>query len=166
MCESFKYYLFGFNSIQAAIDTAIVHFKYGDYYGWRIPNLMFGTFPQPTVLLIPDNNLRWIITFLSLSFLPYFTVIPPIIALEKERNIKELMVVMGLMNHAYWFGCLFIEVVISVFHCAIITVAFVIMKLTMHINPIYFYILLQLYAISLILISFLITVPFKSTKVP
>ncbi|KPM09114.1 ABC transporter-like protein 14, partial [Sarcoptes scabiei] len=163
-CESLKYYHSRFSSIQAIIDSAIIKFVY-KANGSILPNYRIGLFPQQIWYSQNQNNMDMIISIISMGFLPCFTVVPIQLVMEREKKTKNAMIMMGMNNLAYWFACFIVQLLISSMPCLIITIVFTLHDLTIYLNPIYFYILLQSYAITLILLGFLISSPFTNLRV-
>lgn len=164
-CEGYKFYSYGFCTIQAIIDTSITKFMDRSYRSNIVPNAEIGVFPQPLSFSMSKYHMKMVISFITLSFMPFFSIVPVTLVLEKEKRIKEAMHLMGMKTLPYWLSWTFVEVMLSVLPCLLTTAVFVMLGLTIFMNPLYFYIMLQLYSLSLILIGFIVSVPFRTTKV-
>ncbi|OTF74009.1 ABC transporter-like protein [Euroglyphus maynei] len=164
-CDGYKFFTFGFCTIQAILDTSIIKFMDRSYRSNMVPNVAIGVFPQPLSFSMSKYHLKMVISFITLSFMPFFSIVPVTLVQEKEKRIKEAMHLMGMKTLPYWLAWTFVEIMLSVIPCLLTTFVFVILDLTIFMNPLYLYIMLQLYSLSLILIGFIVSVPFRTTKV-
>jgi ATP-binding cassette subfamily A (ABC1) protein 5 len=122
-------------------------------------------FPKPEYIDDSKLWLSFVPTYLAFGFMPLVSILTVMFVLEKERKIKEGMLMMGLRLSAYWFSWIMIEGILVFFLSVIITTITYFSKIIDNINPLIIFLLVFLFGISMIGISALISPFFKKEKV-
>nr|QUF59426.1 ATP-binding cassette transporter Abca2 [Brachionus angularis] len=160
----YYYYLFGFVWLQDLIDRAIIDyhsnstiFEPGSYLNQMpYPCYMIDNFLQMTQHVMP--------LCLSISFVYTVAILTQTIVYEKEMRLKEVMKIMGLNNSVHilaWFITYFIQFTLIM---SIVTCILHFGKILTHSNPFLIFFLLEIYAITTICFSFLVSSLYSKAK--
>jgi len=130
-----------------------------------IPEAKLLTFPKPEY--INDNKLwlSFVPTYLAWGFMPLVSILTVMFVLEKERKIKEGMLMMGLRMSAYWISWIIIQAMIVFLLSIIVTSVIFFAKIIDNINPLIIFLMLFLFGTSMIGVSAFISPFFKKEKV-
>ena len=161
---NYFYYIFGFAFIQDLIDRSII-----DTHTNRSviePGLYTQQFPYPCYL--QDGFLQVIEHVmplcLAISFIYTVSMISQTIVYEKEVRLKEVMKIMGLYNSVHWVAWFITYFIQLTAIMIIITLILHFGNILMHSDPFLIFFLLEIYSISTILFSFLLSVWYSKAK--
>ena len=160
----YYYYLFGFVWLQDLIDRAII-----DYHSNRTvlePGTYLHQMPYPCYTI--DNFLQMIQHVmplcLSISFVYTVSILTQQIVYEKELRLKEVMKIMGMNNSVHlfaWFITYFLQFTLIMM---IVTCILHFGKILTHSNPYLVFLILEVYSISTICFSFLVSSLYSKAK--
>ena len=161
---NYFYYIFGFAFIQDLIDRSII-----DTHSNRSvieSGLYTHQFPYPCYL--QDGFLQVIEHVmplcLAISFIYTVSMISQTIVYEKEVRLKEVMKIMGLYNSVHWLAWFITYFIQLTSIMIIITLILHYGNILMHSDPFLIFFLLEIYSISTILFSFLLSVWYSKAK--
>ncbi|CAN7984948.1 unnamed protein product, partial [Ixodes hexagonus] len=163
LCPAAAYYSSGFSVLQAAIDYSFI--KLWTRTDLKLPEIVVRLLPK-AVYVDPGTTWRTLVPlYLTMAFSPFVSVLCVNIVLEKERKIKEGMLMMGMMPSAYWTAWFLIEALV------VLNVSFVmtLMVYLLHILPntdiIIVFVISLLYGLTIVMFSFMATPFFNKSKV-
>ena len=161
---NYFYYIFGFVFLQDLIDRSII-----DTHTNKSviePGLYTQQFPYPCYL--QDGFLQAIEHVmplcLAISFIYTVSMISQTIVYEKEIRLKEVMKIMGLYNSVHWLAWFITYFIQLTSIMIIITLILHYGNILMHSNPFLIFFLLEIYSVSTILFSFLLSVWYSKAK--
>ena len=134
-------------------------------YHYLVPTANLSVFPIPE---FKSNVVLWqsfVPTYLSWCFMPSVSILTVMFVLEKERKIKEWMLMMGLRMSAYWLSWILVQTIIMVIISLVMTLLLHFAAIIENTNPLIVFILISLFGLSTISISALISPFFKKEKV-
>uniref|UniRef100_A0A8C6VFY8 Uncharacterized protein n=1 Tax=Naja naja TaxID=35670 RepID=A0A8C6VFY8_NAJNA len=108
MCEAEVYWYHGFTALQICIDAAIIEFKtnYSVLEGLEETEVVI---MGKSAAVEIDYFFRGVILiYLVIAFSPFGYYLTIHIMTEKEKKLKEFLIVMGLQDTAFWYVSLFI----------------------------------------------------------
>ncbi|XP_042143725.1 cholesterol transporter ABCA5 [Ixodes scapularis] len=163
MCPAASYYSSGFSTLQAAIDFCFI--KLWTKADARLPELVVRLLPKPPYV---DPGTTWrslVPLYLTLAFSPFVSVLCVNIVLEKERKIKEGMLMMGMMPSAYWTAWFLVEAVVVVNVCLIMTGMVYVLHILPNTDIVLVFVISLLYGFTVVMFSFMATPFFSKSKV-
>lgn len=125
----------------------------------RIPNFEIGVFPRAKE--VDDKYLHIIV---PASYIFIFALISKDLVTEKEKRIKDALLMMGLNVNAYSLSWAIIECLLTV-PSAIAWACYLGFYMKFSINPVLLFIFIQTAAFSFALFAFLISSFFQQVKV-
>ncbi|XP_053381131.1 cholesterol transporter ABCA5-like [Mercenaria mercenaria] len=163
-CAAATYIYTGFSAIQLAIDTALtrINFNNSNLYP---PEINVQMMPKPGY--IPDTSYIQILSslYFIIAYSPFINFLTVNLVAEKEKKIKEGMKMMGLRDAAFWLSWGFVySVIIIVVTLVVIAIAYE-FKFFTNSNMLLFFLMLVLYGLSIIGVSFSLTPFFSKAQV-
>ncbi|XP_064460515.1 cholesterol transporter ABCA5-like isoform X2 [Ornithodoros turicata] len=163
LCPGTSYYSSGFSVLQAAIDYT--YLRLWTKSDVKLPEIVLRLLPKP-VYNDPGKTWRSLVPlYLTLAFSPFVSVLCVNIVLEKERKIKEGMLMMGMMPSAYWMAWFLIEAVVVLTVSAIMTLMVLALRILPNTDILIVFILSLLYGFTIVMFSFMATPFFNKSKV-
>jgi ATP-binding cassette, subfamily A (ABC1), member 2 len=160
----YYYYIFGFMWLQDLIDRAIINYHSNNTI--LEPGNYINQMPYPCYNI--DNFLQMVQHVmplcLSISFVYTVSMLSQTIVYEKEMRMKEVMKIMGCQNSVHlisWFITYFIQFTLIM---VIVTLILHFGKILSHSNPWLIFFLLQVYAVTTICFSFLVSSMYSKAK--
>ncbi|KAH6934215.1 hypothetical protein HPB50_021935 [Hyalomma asiaticum] len=163
LCPAGAYYSSGFSVLQAAIDYTFL--KLWTRSDVRLPEVVVRLLPKPAYV-DPGTTWRTLVPlYLTLAFSPFVSVLCVNIVLEKERKIKEGMLMMGMMPSAYWTAWSLVEAVVVANVAAIMTLMVYLLHILPNTDIFIVFVLSLLYGLTIVMFSFMATPFFNKSKV-
>lgn len=163
LCPGSAYYSSGFSVLQAAIDYTFL--KLWTKSDVRLPELVIRLLPKPAYV---DPGTTWralVPLYLTLAFSPFVSVLCVNIVLEKERKIKEGMLMMGMMPSAYWTAWSLIEALVVANVALIMTAMVFLLRILPNTDITIMFVVSLLYGLTIVMFSFMATPFFNKSKV-
>nr|XP_054923491.1 ABC-type organic anion transporter ABCA8-like isoform X1 [Dermacentor andersoni] len=163
LCPAGAYYSSGFSVLQAAVDYTFI--KLWTSNDVRLPEVVVRLLPKPAYV-DPGTTWRTLVPlYLTLAFSPFVSVLCVNIVLEKERKIKEGMLMMGMMPSAYWTAWALVEAVVVANVAAIMTLMVYVLHILPNTDISIVFVLSLLYGLTIVMFSFMATPFFNKSKV-
>lgn len=163
LCPAGSYYSSGFSVLQAAIDYTFI--KLWTRSDVRLPEVVVRLLPKPGYV-DPGTTWRTLVPlYLTLAFSPFVSVLCVNIVLEKERKIKEGMLMMGMMPSAYWTAWSVVEAIVVTNVAAIMTFMVYVLHILPNTDIFIVFVLSLLYGLTIVTFSFMATPFFNKSKV-
>jgi len=160
--EADKYFAV-FAPVQAAIDQALIRMKTND--DTFSMKLALGKLAKAASEYNGSKSTSGTIaTYVALIFLAPLMLIVTYLVKEKEKGVKEALIIAGVHPTIFWLSWEIIYAVIVFVVSVIITVFFIITKCFENVNPIIIFIALLLYGLSCCSFGFLLTTFFKKFR--
>ncbi|XP_060574789.1 cholesterol transporter ABCA5-like isoform X2 [Ruditapes philippinarum] len=163
-CVVNTYIYTGFSAIQLAVDTALtrITFNKSDI---NPPEVSVRMMPKPS--FIPDTSYIQILAslYFIIAYSPFINFLTVNLVAEKEKKIKEGMKMMGLRDAAFWASWGFVYSVIIIVVTLVVIVIATVSKFFANSNMFLFFLMLALYGLSIIGISFSLTPFFSKAQV-
>ncbi|XP_077535547.1 cholesterol transporter ABCA5-like isoform X4 [Haemaphysalis longicornis] len=163
LCPASAYYSSGFSVLQAAIDYTFL--KLWTKSDVKLPELVIRLLPKPAYV---DPGTTWralVPLYLTLAFSPFVSVLCVNIVLEKERKIKEGMLMMGMMPSAYWTAWALIEALVVANVAVIMTAMVYLLRILPNTDILIMFVVSLLYGLTIVMFSFMATPFFNKSKV-
>ncbi|ORY44991.1 hypothetical protein LY90DRAFT_384935 [Neocallimastix californiae] len=156
-------YLNIFTPLQVAIDQSIIRLA------TRNDNFIYhpyiGEFGKPLdIYYINDLYVAAFPYFISVSYAFICIMIINSIVLEKEKGIKETLLLSGVYPSVFWLSWFVIYAALFTVISLILTVLYIQTKTLSNVNPIFVFLSILFYGFSLIILSFYISCFFHNTK--
>lgn len=163
LCPAGAYYSSGFSVLQAAVDFTFI--KLWTRNDVRLPEVVVRLLPKPAYV-DPGTTWRTLVPlYLTLAFSPFVSVLCVNIVLEKERKIKEGMLMMGMMPSAYWAAWSLVEAIVVANVAAIMTLMVYLLHILPNTDIFIVFALSLLYGLTIVMFSFMATPFFNKSKV-
>lgn len=163
LCPAGAYYSSGFSVLQAAVDFTFI--KLWTRSDVRLPEVVVRLLPKPAYV-DPGTTWRTLVPlYLTLAFSPFVSVLCVNIVLEKERKIKEGMLMMGMMPSAYWTAWSLVEAIVVANVAAIMTLMVYVLHILPNTDILIVFVLSLLYGLTIVMFSFMATPFFNKSKV-
>ncbi|XP_049519507.1 cholesterol transporter ABCA5-like isoform X4 [Dermacentor silvarum] len=163
LCPAGAYYSSGFSVLQAAVDFTFI--KLWTRSDVRLPEVVVRLLPKPAYV-DPGTTWRTLVPlYLTLAFSPFVSVLCVNIVLEKERKIKEGMLMMGMMPSAYWTAWSLVEAIVVANVAAIMTLMVYVLHILPNTDIFIVFVLSLLYGLTIVMFSFMATPFFNKSKV-
>lgn len=163
LCPASAYYSSGFSVLQAAIDYTFL--KLWTRSDVKLPELVVRLLPKPAYV---DPGTTWralVPLYLTLAFSPFVSVLCVNIVLEKERKIKEGMLMMGMMPSAYWTAWSLVEALVVANVALIMTAMVYVLHILPNTDILIVFVVSLLYGLTIVMFSFMATPFFNKSKV-
>ncbi|KAK7506564.1 hypothetical protein BaRGS_00002039, partial [Batillaria attramentaria] len=161
-CDVNKYLVSGFAQLQSAIDQVLIENETSS----MLPSTKVDVQMMPKDEYTP--NLSYLQTFSSIYFVLAYSFFVNFLTVnlvaEKEKKIREGMLMMGLRNSVFWLSWSLVYFVLILVVTIIVTVIAVAAKFFENSNAFLLFAMLMLYGLSIIALAFLLTPFFKQAK--
>lgn len=161
-CDVNKYLVYGTALLQTIIDEALIE------------NEMNTTLPSiiPSVQMMPKEEFQPSLAFLQQFSSIYFVLaysffvnfLTVHLVAEKEKKIRDGMLMMGLRNSVFWISWTLVYFTLILVVTAMVTLIAGVAKFFENSNMFLLFLLLMLYGMSIIALAFLLTPFFKKAK--
>jgi len=160
--EADKYFSV-FAPVQAAVDQAIIRLKTND--DTFSMKLALGKLGKAASEYIGSKSTSGTIaTYVALIFLAPLMLIVTYLVKEKEKGVKDALIIAGVHPSIFWLSWEIIYAVIVFVVSVIITIFFVVTKCFDNVNPLIIFIALLLYGLSCCSFGFFFTTFFKKFR--
>ncbi|ORX60084.1 P-loop containing nucleoside triphosphate hydrolase protein [Piromyces finnis] len=155
------YYKFSY--LQSLVDSTIISIKTKKPISFKST---LGDLSKPPINYVGMNGMgpKLNSLYMNFIFLSHIIIIVTFIVEEKEKKIKEGMLMSGVNSSVFWLSWEIVYFVIIVFTALIITAFLVIVKSFEYINPIILFIIITLFGLSNCGIGFIFSTFFKKAK--
>lgn len=162
-CDVLKYMHTGFSMMQMAADTALMRHHTG-VTSLQPLDLSFQLMPMDKYQ--PDTSYIQIISslYFVLAYAQFVNFLTANIVNDKEKKIKEGMKMMGLRDSAYWASWAAVYFVLITVVTVVVTLIAYLAEFYKNSNMFLFFLILELYGLSLISFSWLITPFFQKAQ--
>jgi len=152
-----------FAPVQVAVDQAIIRLKTNDEtFSYKLNIGKLGR--AASDYNGKKSNSGVIATFVSLIFLAPLMMIVTYLVKEKERNIKDGLIMAGVHPTIFWLSWEIIYALIVLIVSIIIVIFFLITKTFSNVNPLILFIALLFYGVSCCSFGFLFTTFFRKSR--
>ena len=146
------------------VDRGFTEYKAGNRI--NLPATFYQQFPVPAYV---RDDFAWgigrmIPLCMTLSWIYFVMTIVKSIVHEKETRVKEYMKIMGLNSMSHWIGWLVSEGVLMLCSVILLTILMVKGKIIVHADPSLVFMLLFLFGVSVIFLSFFISTLFSKAR--
>ncbi|XP_071448970.1 cholesterol transporter ABCA5-like [Hetaerina americana] len=163
-CPVNKYYYSGFVAVQALLDYTKIRLD-SDRSDIEVPDIQLELLPKEAY------TGGWMVAFrvviplyMVMALSQFITYLLILIVGEKENKIKEGMKIMGLRDSVFWLSWFIIYGVFVLFLTIISTVLLFTLQVFQHTNFILVFLLILLYALSIIMFGFMLTPFFDKSR--
>ncbi|RWS12308.1 hypothetical protein B4U79_09945 [Dinothrombium tinctorium] len=163
-CPSLHYVESGFTIIQTAVDTVLMQI-YAENMQLIVPKAHLFLYPKEEYKKTHNISSYYAPLCLTFGFLILISTFTSYVVMEKEKKIKEAMLMMGLRVSAYWLSWIAIYFLKSFITVTLICAIFYLLNAFESGNILIIFILSLLYAYSLILMGMMLSPFFRKEKV-
>uniref|UniRef100_A0A670I4R6 Cholesterol transporter ABCA5 n=1 Tax=Podarcis muralis TaxID=64176 RepID=A0A670I4R6_PODMU len=164
MCEAETYWHYGFAGIQIYIDAAIIELKTNKSVLEELESAKAVKMGKSAVVEI-DNFFRAVILiYLVIAFSPFGYFLTIHIMTEKEKKLKEFLMVMGLQDTAFWLSWVLLYTSLILVMSLLMSVIATFSSLFPQSSSFVIFLLFFLYGLSSISFAFLLTSLFKKVN--
>uniref|UniRef100_A0A6J0THA1 Cholesterol transporter ABCA5 isoform X1 n=2 Tax=Pogona vitticeps TaxID=103695 RepID=A0A6J0THA1_9SAUR len=164
ICEAEKYWRYGFTALQMCIDAAIIQLKTNHSVLEVLEETKAIMMGESAVMEIDNFPRAIILIYLVIAFSPFGCYLAIHIVAEKEKKLKEFLMIMGLHDTAFWLSWVLLYTslifVMSLLMSIIATFSWLFPKSSSFV----IFLLFFLYGISSVLFAFMLTPLFKRSK--
>nr|XP_022313180.1 ATP-binding cassette sub-family A member 5-like isoform X3 [Crassostrea virginica]XP_022313182.1 ATP-binding cassette sub-family A member 5-like isoform X3 [Crassostrea virginica]XP_022313183.1 ATP-binding cassette sub-family A member 5-like isoform X3 [Crassostrea virginica] len=162
-CDVLKYMHTGFGMIQMATDTALMRHETG-ISSIQPPDVSFQLMPLDKYQ--PDTSYIQIISslYMVMAYAQFVNFLTANIVNDKEKKIKEGMKMMGLRDSAYWASWAALYLMLITVVTIVITIIAYAAQFYKNSNMFLFFLILELYGMSLITFSWILTPFFQKAQ--
>lgn len=162
VCPAVSYVNSGFSLLQSTIDRVL-------FQKWTKNELqsdaMVQLYPKEKYIKNQTTVKTFIPLYLIFAFTPLISILTLLIVTEKEKKIKEGMLMMGMNITSYWLAWFVTEALMAFLISVLMTVIIFATNVLPNTSIIIIFTLIILFAISTILLSFMLTPFFNNAKV-
>ncbi|XP_048344338.1 cholesterol transporter ABCA5 isoform X1 [Sphaerodactylus townsendi] len=163
-CEAEKYLRSGFTALQMCLDAAIIqlHTNHSVLEDLEFTNaVMMGK----SAIMEIDNFARAIILiYLVIAFSPFGCYLATHIVAEKEKKLKEFLMVMGLHDTAFWLSWVLLYTSLIFVMSLLMSIIATYSSLFPKSSSFVIFLLFFLYGLSSVFFAFMLTPLFKKSK--
>ncbi|XP_061471624.1 cholesterol transporter ABCA5-like isoform X2 [Rhineura floridana] len=164
MCEAATYWRSGFAALQICIDAAIIELKTNNSVLEELESTKAIMMGRSAVVEI-DNFFRAVILiYLVIAFSPFGYFLTIHIMTEKEKKLKEFLMVMGLQDTAFWLSWVLLYTSLIFVMSLLMSVIATFSSLFPKSSSFVIFLLFFLYGISSVSFAFMLTSLFKKAN--
>lgn len=163
VCPAGSYVNTGFSSLQAIIDVHFIQIVTNQSISSPI-NIGMKMFPKRKYDPPQDYLKNVVMIYMNIAFAPYILFLLTNIVTEKENKIKESMKIMGLNMTTFWLSWFITYAVVILIGCIMTTIISSAAKIYGDSQYVIIFLILFLFGLSIITLSFLFTIFFKKAK--
>ncbi|KAH0629331.1 hypothetical protein JD844_011316 [Phrynosoma platyrhinos] len=164
ICEAEKYWHYGFTALQMCIDAAIIQLKTNHSVLEDLEQTKAIMMGESAIMEVDNSPRAIILIYLVIAFSPFGCYLAIHIVAEKEKKLKEFLMIMGLHDTAFWLSWVLLYTslifVMSLLMSIIATFSWLFPKSSSFV----IFLLFFLYGISSVLFAFMLTPLFKRSK--
>ncbi|XP_066474234.1 cholesterol transporter ABCA5-like isoform X2 [Tiliqua scincoides] len=164
ICEAETYWRYGFTALQICIDAAIIQLK-TNHSVLEDLELTKAVMMGESAIMEIDNFPRAIILiYLVIAFSPFGYYLAIHIVAEKEKKLKEFLMMMGLHDTAFWLSWVLLYTSLIFVMSLLMSVIATFSSLFPKSSNFVIFLLFFLYGISSVFFAFMLTPLFKKSK--
>lgn len=163
-CEAEKYLRSGFTTLQLCLDAAIIQLKtnHSVLEDLEFTNaVMMG---ESAVMEIDNFPRAIILIYLVIAFSPFGCYLATHIVAEKEKKLKEFLMIMGLHDTAFWLSWVLLYTSLIFVMSLLMSIIATFSSLFPKSSSFVIFLLFFLYGISSVFFAFMLTPLFKKSK--
>ncbi|XP_077184465.1 cholesterol transporter ABCA5 [Paroedura picta] len=163
-CEAEKYLRSGFTTLQICLDAAIIQLKtnHSVLEDLEFTNaVMMG---ESAVMEIDNFPRAIILIYLVIAFSPFGCYLATHITAEKEKKLKEFLMIMGLHDTAFWLSWVLLYTSLIFVMSLLMSIIATFSSLFPKSSSFVIFLLFFLYGISSVFFAFMLTPLFKKSK--
>ncbi|XP_034959956.1 cholesterol transporter ABCA5 isoform X2 [Zootoca vivipara] len=164
ICEAETYWRNGFTALQISIDAAIIQLKTNQSLleDLKLTNaVMMG---ESAIMEIDNFPRAIILIYLVIAFSPFGYYLAIHIVAEKEKKLKEFLMIMGLHDTAFWLSWVLLYTSLIFVMSLLMSVIATFSSLFPKSSSFVIFLLFFLYGISSVFFAFMLTPLFKKSK--
>ncbi|XP_062827238.1 cholesterol transporter ABCA5 isoform X2 [Anolis carolinensis] len=162
-CEAEKYWRYGFAALQICLDAVLIKFKTNHSVLEKLEStqaIMMGKSAGTEI----DRYIRMVILiYLVVAFSPFGNFLAIHIVTEKEKNLKEFLIVMGLHDTAFWLSWVLLYASLVFVMSLLMSIIATYSSLFGQSSTFVIFLLFFLYGLSSISFAFMLTSIFKKS---
>ncbi|XP_015665849.1 ATP-binding cassette sub-family A member 5 [Protobothrops mucrosquamatus] len=164
MCEAEVYWYHGFTALQICIDAAIIEFKTNHSILKGLEETEVVLMGKSAAVEIDYFFRGVILIYLVIAFSPFGYYLTIHIMTEKEKKLKEFLIVMGLQDTAFWLSWVLLYSSLIFVMSFLMSVIATFSSLFPQSSSFVIFLLFFLYGISSISFAFMLTSLFKKSS--
>ncbi|KAL7989592.1 hypothetical protein Chor_012258 [Crotalus horridus] len=164
ICEAETYWRYGFTALQICIDAAIIQLKTNLSVLEELEQTKAVMMGESAILEIDNFPRAIILIYLVIAFSPFGYYLAIHIVAEKEKKIKEFLMIMGLHDTAFWLSWVLLYTSLIFVMSLLMSVIATFSSLFPKSSSFVIFLLFFLYGISSVFFAFMLTPLFKKSK--
>ncbi|XP_058029043.1 cholesterol transporter ABCA5-like isoform X4 [Ahaetulla prasina] len=164
MCEAEVYWYHGFTALQICIDAAIIEFKTNHSVLEGLEETEVVIMGKSAAVEIDYFFRGVILIYLVIAFSPFGYYLTIHIMTEKEKKLKEFLIVMGLQDTAFWLSWVLLYSSLIFVMSFLMSIIATFSSLFPQSSSFVIFLLFFLYGISSISFAFMLTSLFKKSS--
>ncbi|XP_034268593.1 cholesterol transporter ABCA5-like isoform X1 [Pantherophis guttatus] len=164
LCEAETYWRYGFTALQICIDAAIIQLKTNHSVLEQLEQTKAVMMGESAILEIDNFPRAIILIYLVIAFSPFGYYLAIHIVAEKEKKIKEFLMIMGLHDTAFWLSWVLLYTSLIFVMSLLMSVIATFSSLFPKSSSFVIFLLFFLYGISSVFFAFMLTPLFKKSK--
>ncbi|XP_062976127.1 cholesterol transporter ABCA5-like [Elgaria multicarinata webbii] len=163
MCEATTYWHYGFSALQICLDAAIIQLKTNHSVLEELESTKAIMMGKSAVVEIDDFFRAVVLIYLVIAFSPFGYYLTIHIMTEKEKKLKEFLIVMGLHDTAFWLSWVLLYTSLIIVMSLLMSVIATFSSLFPKSSSFVIFLLFSLYGISSVSFAFMLTSIFKKS---
>ncbi|XP_026531602.1 ATP-binding cassette sub-family A member 5-like [Notechis scutatus] len=164
ICEAETYWRYGFTALQICIDAAIIQLKTNHSILEELEQTKAVMMGESAILEIDNFPRAIILIYLVVAFSPFGYYLAIHIVAEKEKKLKEFLMIMGLHDTAFWLSWVLLYTSLIFVMSLLMSVIATFSSLFPKSSSFVIFLLFFLYGISSVFFAFMLTPLFKKSK--
>ncbi|XP_078240467.1 cholesterol transporter ABCA5 [Pogona vitticeps] len=164
ICEAETYWRYGFSALQICIDAAIIQLKTNHSVWQNLESTKAIMMGMSAVVEVDDFVRAVILIYLVIAFSPFGYFLTVHIVTEKEKKLKEFLMVMGLQDTAFWLSWVLLYSSLIFVMSLLMSVIATFSSLFPQSSSFMIFLLFFLYGISSVSFAFMLTSIFKKSS--
>uniref|UniRef100_A0A8C6VFE1 Cholesterol transporter ABCA5 n=1 Tax=Naja naja TaxID=35670 RepID=A0A8C6VFE1_NAJNA len=164
ICEAETYWRYGFTALQICIDAAIIQLKTNHSILEELEQTKAVMMGDSAILEIDNFPRAIILIYLVIAFSPFGYYLAIHIVAEKEKKLKEFLMIMGLHDTAFWLSWVLLYTSLIFVMSLLMSVIATFSSLFPKSSSFVIFLLFFLYGISSVFFAFMLTPLFKKSK--
>ncbi|XP_063149515.1 cholesterol transporter ABCA5-like [Candoia aspera] len=164
ICEAETYWRYGFTALQICIDAAIIQLKTNQSVLEELEQTKAVMMGESAILEIDNFPRAVILIYLVIAFSPFGYYLAIHIVAEKEKKLKEFLMIMGLHDTAFWLSWVLLYTSLIFVMSLLMSIIATFSSLFPKSSSFVIFLLFFLYGISSVFFAFMLTPLFKKSK--
>ncbi|XP_062976125.1 cholesterol transporter ABCA5 [Elgaria multicarinata webbii] len=164
ICEAETYWRYGFTALQICIDAAIIQLKTNHSVLEDLEQTKAVMMGESAIMEIDNFPRAIILIYLVIAFSPFGYYLAIHIVAEKEKKLKEFLMIMGLHDTAFWLSWVLLYTSLIFVMSLLMSIIATFSSLFPKSSSFVIFLLFFLYGISSVFFAFMLTPLFKKSK--